>query len=120
MVNSSIQMVPARQLMSPLRFDLMAKYAYAEYLLEGRESAFAEELYTKHIEAFSGGSFQEPGNESKNSAEAYRKMFRDLIDSIKTSGYDSRYPDQLVYRTLFFTAVQKHPGTPQETVEIVK
>ncbi len=36
------------------------------------------------------------------------------------TGYDSRYPDQLVYRTLFFTAVQKHPGTPQETVEIVK
>lgn len=89
---NGIRRFPARDLITPERFDLMAKYAYAEYLLEGRESAFAEELYTKHIEAFSGGSFKEPGNESKNSAEAYRKMFRELIDSIKTSGYDSRYP----------------------------
>ena len=34
--------------------------------------------------------------------------------------YDSRFPDQLVYKTLFFTAVQKNPGTEYERVEIVK
>lgn len=34
--------------------------------------------------------------------------------------YDSRNPDQLVHKTLFFTAVQKNPGTDQETVEILK
>ena len=34
--------------------------------------------------------------------------------------YDSRSPDQLVYKTLFFTAVQKNPGTENEQVEIVK
>ena len=34
--------------------------------------------------------------------------------------YDSRSPDQLVYKTLFFTAVQKNPGTEDEQVEIVK
>lgn len=36
------------------------------------------------------------------------------------TSYDSRYPDQLVYKTLFFTAVQKNPGTEQEEVVIVK
>lgn len=34
--------------------------------------------------------------------------------------YDSRTPDQLVYQTLFFTAIQQNPGTPQERVYIVK
>lgn len=34
--------------------------------------------------------------------------------------YDSRQPDQLIHKTLFFTVVQKNPGTEYETVEIVK
>ena len=32
--------------------------------------------------------------------------------------YDSRQPDRLVYKTLFFTAVQKNPGTEEEQVFI--
>ena len=35
-------------------------------------------------------------------------------------GYDSRQPDQLVYKTLFFTAVREHPGAENETIKIVK
>ena len=34
--------------------------------------------------------------------------------------YDSRLPDQLVHKTLFFTVVQQNPGTPQERVYIAK
>lgn len=34
--------------------------------------------------------------------------------------YDSRNPDQLVHKTLFFTVVQKNPGTKDEQVYIVK
>ena len=36
------------------------------------------------------------------------------------TGWDSRNPDQLVYKTLFFTAVRKNPGTENEVVEILK
>lgn len=36
------------------------------------------------------------------------------------TSYDSRYPDQLVHKTIFFTAVQKNPGTENEKVFIVK
>ena len=36
------------------------------------------------------------------------------------TGWDSRNPDQLVYKTLFFTAVRKNPGTESEVVEIIK
>ena len=34
--------------------------------------------------------------------------------------YDSRNPDQLVYKTIFFTAVQKNPGTEEEQVFIME
>lgn len=34
--------------------------------------------------------------------------------------YDTRNPDQLVYKTIFFTAVQENPGTEDATVYIVK
>lgn len=34
--------------------------------------------------------------------------------------YDSAYPDQLTYETIFFTAVRKYPGTEEEQVYIVK
>lgn len=33
--------------------------------------------------------------------------------------YSSEHPDQLVYKTLFFTAVQENPGTEQEDVHLV-
>lgn len=34
--------------------------------------------------------------------------------------YDSRNPDQLLHKTLFFTAIQQNPGTPEERVYILK
>lgn len=34
--------------------------------------------------------------------------------------WSSEHPDQVIYKTLFFTAVQKHRDTAQEKVEIVK
>ena len=34
--------------------------------------------------------------------------------------YDSSTPDQLVYETLFFTAVQQNPGTKDASIAIVK
>lgn len=34
--------------------------------------------------------------------------------------YDSRYPDQLLHKTLFYTVAQKNPGTKEEQVIIVK
>ena len=34
--------------------------------------------------------------------------------------YDSREPDRVVYKTLFFTAVQENPGTEEEHVYLLK
>ena len=89
MINNSIQTVPARQLMLPLRFDLMAKYKYVEFRERGYDMHFVRDLYLRHIEAFSGGSFREPGSETKVSAEAYISEFDALIDSVRQNGYDT-------------------------------
>ena len=34
--------------------------------------------------------------------------------------YDSRNPDQLVHKTIFYTVVHKNPGTADEQMYIVK
>lgn len=36
------------------------------------------------------------------------------------TSYDSRSPDQLVHKTIFFTVVQKNPGREEEQVFIIK
>ncbi len=36
------------------------------------------------------------------------------------TGYDSEHPDQLVHKTLFFTAVQENPGEENEDVYILR
>ena len=35
------------------------------------------------------------------------------------TSYDSRFPDTIVYKTIFYTAVQKNPGTEDEQVYII-
>ena len=49
---------------------------------------FINELYDKHIEAFSAGSYNEPGNDEKNSIKKYIDTFEVLIKNIKKSGID--------------------------------
>lgn len=34
--------------------------------------------------------------------------------------YDSRFPDQIVYKTIFFTAVHQNPGTAEEQIFILR
>ena len=36
------------------------------------------------------------------------------------TSYDSRFPDRIVYKTIFFTAIHENPGTEQEQIVIVK
>ena len=36
------------------------------------------------------------------------------------TSYDSRNPDQIVYKTVFFTAVHKNPGTSDEEIFIIE
>lgn len=83
-----IEEIPARELIKPERIDLIAKWIYIENFEKKNDMTFARELYAKHIEAFSEGTFSEPGNEEKNSLEKYFEVFEKLIIEIKENGFD--------------------------------
>lgn len=80
--------IPARDLIKYNRFDLMAKWIYIDAKEHGLESNFAEKIYYDNINAFSSGSFIEPGTENKNSFEKYKKDLDELIVDIKKNGFD--------------------------------
>lgn len=85
-----IEYINARELLVPDRIDLVAKLKYIESRDKGLNLTYAKQLYSSHIEAFSEGTFAEPGSEFKVSLEQYFLQFDILIDSIKKHGVDSR------------------------------
>lgn len=89
-----IEYVDARQLLVPHRLDIIAKYKYVEAYDKKHNIPFLKDLYKKHIEIFTAGSFKEPGNEKrKSSYKEYEETFIDLIENIKVSGIQ---PDRSV------------------------
>ena len=80
--------IPARLLITPERIDLMAKWIYIYHREKNLNMESARELYMHHIEAFSNGTFIEPGTEDKNSIEKYFDEFDRIIDSVKENGFD--------------------------------
>ncbi|MGA4516239.1 hypothetical protein ACPA0F_03060 [Solibacillus silvestris] len=87
--NYKIEQIDAKELIVPERIDLIAKIKYIEYREKGSIPNYIKELYTAHIEAFSNGSYTEPGNDSKNTINKYFNVFNNLIDNIKQSGVDN-------------------------------
>lgn len=91
-INSStkceIRDIEAKKLIVSSRLDLVAKYKYVEFKEKKIESSFAKDLYAKHIEAFTKGTFTEPGNKEKNSIDKYINTFDLLIENIKKDGFD--------------------------------
>lgn len=81
--------VPPLELLTPERFDLPAKIFYAQHRERGVESAFARELYHAHIAAFSGGTCQE-GDGRKHGIDDYFSAFEELLDDVKTRGFDAQ------------------------------
>lgn len=82
--------VPARTLLRPERFDLMAKWIYIDALVHNVDPAWARNIYRDNIDAFSCGKFVEPGTETKNSFEGYYTDFERLISNIREGGFDER------------------------------
>lgn len=70
------------------RFDLAFKLAYLQELEHGVTNGFGKECYAKHIDAFSLGSYTEPGNPEKNSLQKYLDVFDKLNQDIKGKGFD--------------------------------
>lgn len=70
------------------RFDVAFKLLYIDGLARGKMLDFEEEIYRKHIHAFSLGSFSEPGNGEKNTIIDYENTFSNLYIDIKNKGFD--------------------------------
>ena len=85
-----ICVVRARALISANRFDLMAKWIYIDARERNLDMEWATELYRDNINAFSCGSYLEPGTDEKNSFQKYIEVFNDLIEEIKTDGFDEK------------------------------
>ncbi|MCM1440270.1 MAG: hypothetical protein NC131_13870 [Roseburia sp.] len=82
-----IEYIRARELLVSNRIDLVVKYKYVEAYDKGMNIPFIRDLYYAHLEAFSGGTFIEPGKENtKRSYQDYIDTFNTLIESIKKNG----------------------------------
>lgn len=79
--------IDAKDLIIPERIDLTVKYYFIQCRETGDNLAFAEELYTKHIEAFTDGMYLEFGNKEKNSIQKYIDTFCNLMDDMKQNGF---------------------------------
>lgn len=71
------------------RLDLISKLKYIEAKEKHYQYQFPMELYKAHLEAFSNGTYEEPGNDSKKSFQNYVDTFDQLILDMKHNGLDS-------------------------------
>jgi glycosyltransferase involved in cell wall biosynthesis/SAM-dependent methyltransferase len=75
------------ELLSPLRFDVVVKYLYAQSLINNYSTQYFRDLYKEHLRVWNG--FVEVNNPAKNSFEAFDNDFKNLIMSLQTVGFDS-------------------------------
>lgn len=80
------QMVDARTLLHPSRFDLYAKLYYVRMRKENKTEG--ERIYKEHIKAFNP-DLKEPGREDKRSFDDFVLVFDRLIDAFETQEFDS-------------------------------
>lgn len=71
------------------RFDVAFKLFYLQSLTTAKTSEFRRECYRKHIEAFSLGSYTEPGNPDKDSFHKYEEVLRQLLKEMQEHGFDA-------------------------------
>lgn len=81
--------IPARDLITYNRFDLMAKWLYIDAKEKGLTSGYGYQVYYDNINAFSGGRFLEPGMDEKDSFAKYIDDLNQLIIEMKDKGFDA-------------------------------
>ncbi len=83
----TIETVDARSLLTWNRFDLMAKWIYIDSKDKGIDNQCALSVYKDNINAFSCGTFVEPGEECKNTFGKYLETFDSIIADVKKGGF---------------------------------
>lgn len=80
--------VPALTLLSPDRFDVVAKYIYAKWRLRHLHDEWPRRLYLDHIAVFNG--FFEADGSGKHGQAGFLDAFDALIDSLARDGFDAK------------------------------
>lgn len=89
--------IPSHRLLTPYRFDIAAKYLYAMHREKGVASVFAEQVYAEHLRVWNGLHELEP---VKHGLAAYQESFHEILNSIKTFGFDLQKSHVPVGRSL--------------------
>ena len=76
----------SRSLLTNNRLDISFKLFYLKY--KSKNPKLAEEIYKRHIEAFTLGKFIEPGNKDKNSFSKYLDEFHKIYKEINLKGFE--------------------------------
>lgn len=84
-----IESVPARTLLSYRRFDFYAKLLYIDHYEKGLDLTYAKKLYLAQVSAITHNTNAEEGNDEKNSADLFLSVFNQLINDIKTNGFNA-------------------------------
>jgi len=82
----SEEIVDARSLLVPARFDLFAKLYYISRLESDKQDAL--NVYNEHIKVFNP-DLKEPGREDKNGYEDFINIFNCLIEVFRNQQFDS-------------------------------
>jgi FkbM family methyltransferase len=80
------ELLPASRLLSPARFDVMAKVIYAKHRAMGGGMSWATRIYREHLRILSG--FEEGDGLGKTCFEDYRFSFDKLLDSLGSGGFN--------------------------------
>jgi hypothetical protein len=76
----------AKELLTTTRFDLIVKYLYAKSYKNGYETDYFLKMYKQHLKIWN--NFKEYNNPKKNSFEAFKEIFEELIDEITVNGFN--------------------------------
>jgi|TARA_R110001592_G_scaffold363338_1_gene684354 hypothetical protein len=82
-----VKTIDSKELIRHTRFDLIIKYLYANSMIKNYDTDFFRKIYKEHLRLWNG--FKEYNNPDKNSFEKFDQYFKDIIESIKTNGFDS-------------------------------
>ena len=74
-------------LLTPLRFDIAAKTAYAKSLLRQDKSSFAKRMYLQHIKVWNNFCEQDPPKEGR---ESFLNSFHETLFSVRDNGFKKK------------------------------
>jgi hypothetical protein len=81
-----LKAIDPRDLLTSGRLDIAVKLVFLHANLA--VGGYAHALYRAHLEAFGFGQIREPGNQGKNSLDAFVQDFRKIASDIRTDTFD--------------------------------